>query len=395
MNRCSSYATTHLFCAFHLNRVNNSVKYGVQVRKMCASCEEETKHPGFINKDSHGLGYCDETAYGYDAKTSGLVVIPTNDEGDILPGALQASTWSHVTIAGNCDIPSGTFNFGKVSVDAITTLLMGSSGSVAISSDTIGFGNTYDYFKGYLVKKQYQTSFIPLWLKTKRTIAQETGCASELGTGLFIGGFSEGGYAAFAVAEAAESAGIDVRYVHSSAGPYLLSSALLTSGYLGMANGEFPAGRRHYTIQLAQSYSSTYEGLENYGFGQDLFSDAWNVSGIQYTKSDAINITSTNLYGAGRLNDIVPSPTSINTLDVWNPTAVKFVTDALSNGSYRPCDNAAGSVSAGVDKLCDAFVSNDLEAYINSIGAKYRYELCYSSEDEVVVSNRFSLIHFS
>ena len=150
--------------------------------------------------------------------TSGLVVIPTNDEGDILPGALQASSWSHVTIAGNCQIPSGTFNsadlIGKVSVDAITTLLMGSSGSVAISSDTIGFGNTYDYFKGYLVKKQYQTSFIPLWLKTKRTIAQETGCASELGNALFIAGFSEGGYAAFAVAEAAESAGIDVRYVH-------------------------------------------------------------------------------------------------------------------------------------------------------------------------------------
>jgi hypothetical protein len=65
---------------------------------VCASCEEETNHPGFTNEDSDGIGYCDSDAYGYEAKNSGLVVFPTDDEGTILPGALSVSAWAHVTV---------------------------------------------------------------------------------------------------------------------------------------------------------------------------------------------------------------------------------------------------------------------------------------------------------
>lgn len=75
-----------------------AIKYGVQVRKVCASCEEETSHAGFTNKDSDGLGYCDSDAYGYKAKNSGLVVFPTDDKGVILSGALPVSAWAHVTV---------------------------------------------------------------------------------------------------------------------------------------------------------------------------------------------------------------------------------------------------------------------------------------------------------
>lgn len=45
-----------------------------------------------------------------------------------------------------------------------------------------------------------------------------------------------------------------------------------------------------------------------------------------------------------------------------------------------------GAVAAGVDKLCHAFVANDLENYINSIGRNYSYELCFSYGDEVISS---------
>lgn len=65
---------------------------------MCASCEEETNHPRFTNQDSNGLGYCDTDAYGYEAKSSGLVVLPTDDGGNILEGALPVSAWAHITV---------------------------------------------------------------------------------------------------------------------------------------------------------------------------------------------------------------------------------------------------------------------------------------------------------
>ena len=190
---------------------------------------------------------------------------------------------------------------------------MGSSGTVSIAPDTLGYSNTYDYFKGYILKKQYQTSFIPLWLKTKRTIAEETDCVSELGNGLTVAGYSEGGYGAFAIAQAAESVGIDVQKVLSGAGPYLTSSALLTTGHRQMAEGTFPANRRHYLIQMGQAYSSTFSGVENYGSGQDLFADSWVVDSTQYTKYDAIN-TMTDMGGSDRLNQLVPPPISIDSL---------------------------------------------------------------------------------
>lgn len=70
---------------------------------MCASCEEETSHPGFTNTDNDGLGFCDSDTYGYKAKNSGLVVLPTDDKGVILSGALPVSAWAHVTVGQrNC-----------------------------------------------------------------------------------------------------------------------------------------------------------------------------------------------------------------------------------------------------------------------------------------------------
>ena len=45
-----------------------------------------------------------------------------------------------------------------------------------------------------------------------------------------------------------------------------------------------------------------------------------------------------------------------------------------------------GAAAAGVDKLCHAFEANDFENYINSIGKKYLYELCFSFGDEVINS---------
>ena len=45
----------------------------------------------------------------------------------------------------------------------------------------------------------------------------------------------------------------------------------------------------------------------------------------------------------------------------------------MDNGRVKPCDDMDGAVAAGVDKLCQAFVANDLEDYISSIGKKYPY----------------------
>ena len=88
--------------------------------------------------------------------------------------------------------------------------MIGASGAASIAPDNMGFGRSYDFYKGYVSRKMYQTSSLPLWLKTKRIVAQETGCASEVGPQVVISGYSEGGYGAMSIAEGLEGAGAQI-----------------------------------------------------------------------------------------------------------------------------------------------------------------------------------------
>ena len=89
------------------------------------------------------------------------MVVPVNDRGTVF-GAMTSNLWSHVTSAATCNIPSA-FNVNKANpantdINALVPLLLGTTGSASIASDNMGYGSSYNYFKGYLHKKQYQTS---------------------------------------------------------------------------------------------------------------------------------------------------------------------------------------------------------------------------------------------
>ena len=78
--------------------VADLVTHGVEVRKLCASCDEEVPLDPNPNPDTKGLGYCE--GYGKDATVSGLLVIPTDAETGqtIIPGNIPTSIWGHPTI---------------------------------------------------------------------------------------------------------------------------------------------------------------------------------------------------------------------------------------------------------------------------------------------------------
>jgi len=362
------------------------VQYGVQVRKICSSCQEEEKFGPIIDKDD--LGYC-KGAYGREAMVSGLMVVPINSRG-IKFGAMTSNIWSHVTSAATCNIPSAfnvnKANPGNTDINALVPLLLGTTGSASISPDNMGYGSSYNYFKGYLHKTQYQTSSMPLWLKARRLVAEETSCRSEIGKEVVINGYSEGGYGAVSIAEAIESYGGNIVKVTAGGGPYKTSSAVITEGYKDVTSGNYPEYLRFYFPLVAQAYSSTYRGIENFGSGQDLLSGSWVTNGKRYTKRDAIGIT-TDLGGANRLNELVSTPMGDNSLSVWNQDFVKFIDEAVNDGVMKPCENQARINQASregrpVNRLCEALLANDLSDYINSI--TYPYNLCHSRDDEVV-----------
>ena len=82
----------------HDKSVADLVTHGVEVRKLCASCDEEVPLDPNPNPDTKGLGYCE--GYGKDATVSGLVVIPTDAQTGqtIIPGNIPTSIWGHPTI---------------------------------------------------------------------------------------------------------------------------------------------------------------------------------------------------------------------------------------------------------------------------------------------------------
>ena len=76
----------------------------------------------------------------------------------------------------------------------------------------------------FLVKKAYQTSFVPLWLKAQQIIATETSCQSELANDVVVTGYSEGGFAAVAISDAMHCMGVNVIKMLVGGAPYQIAS---------------------------------------------------------------------------------------------------------------------------------------------------------------------------
>jgi len=85
-------------------------------------------------------------------------------------------------------------------------------------------------FRSYLIRRAYQTSTMPLWFKAKELVRTETNCTSELVDFVTVNGYSEGGYAALAVAASMANSGVQVIGAYAGAGPYRLSSSMLLEG---------------------------------------------------------------------------------------------------------------------------------------------------------------------
>ena len=123
------------------------VKYGAEVRKVCASCDEELALGNRANPDKDSLGYCDGYAKG--ATVSGLVVLPMDDGAAMPRNQLTANVWSRTTTSATCgsSLPS-EFNEDSLNLNALVAMIVGASGSVSIAPDGVGFGESSGFYKG-------------------------------------------------------------------------------------------------------------------------------------------------------------------------------------------------------------------------------------------------------
>ena len=190
------------------------IQYGVQVKTVCASCVSVqddfnrmyTPHLSSEARQSYE-SFCGEGVYGHNETYSGLAMIPlvVEDETDVLKplsGPMMAYIIAKISGGTNkFNIPSQWWGgrapptLTSANLDLLMSLLATSTkGTISIQPDYMGFGfNENNSFRGFMLRKSYLTSFIPLWMKIRSSMQLGTNCESRLADTAFVQGYSEGG----------------------------------------------------------------------------------------------------------------------------------------------------------------------------------------------------------
>lgn len=218
------------FAPLVLQALASTLKYPIQVQKICSSCQQiqmQYRGEDFLKDNStHGFAtYCGRGKYGSNVVTSGLLLMPVDPAtGKVFTGKLRSGVFTHATTSGSQNGPSSAFPSNLTAelqvsaaqtaqlvfliIDIIPGLIGASAGTVLVIPDNIGYGESYEYPKSYLINSLYQQSSMTLWLAARRMLSfsstPNTPC-TELDTAVSVNGYSEGGYSAFSACLAFDS----------------------------------------------------------------------------------------------------------------------------------------------------------------------------------------------
>jgi hypothetical protein len=296
-------------------------------------------------------------------------MVPLDENGSFLPGTHAGSIYCHGTSANT--VPSTEFQGESSGIQIVLLLAIASSGAVSLMPDYMGYGESSGtIFKAYLVKQQYQTSIIPLWLMADRIIQSESDCTAALASAAAIVGYSEGGYVAVALAEGLDKMGVDIIKVEAGAGPYRMASAVVLKITENVDLGTFPSDVGHYFALIGAAYSSTYPELPNFEQGQDMLNSQSRTSIVELV---------TNSSSDQAIQALIPID---DPLSVFDSEFISLFRAAIVDGDTDPCNNADRVVEGINDKLCDALKENDLTLILET--TPYPVRLCHSPDDDIV-----------
>ena len=336
------------------------VTFGVRIQKVCGRCSEFPS----------GTTTCLPDEYGYNALHSGLLITPLDrTSNQIKPGTSPINIVCHGTQSGNHNVPSNQWSRTTPDPQVILAVLLSSvSGSYAILPDYLGYGESTDYFRPYIVKQAYPCAVWPLLHRAEEIIAQETDCASALADSITVMGYSEGGYAAVAVADAMYREGKTILSVNAGGGPYRLSSVQIAFLWNQILQGTFISSRRYYLALLGVVYSETTTDALNYGSGQNMLASS--------VRDNIVDVVHSNV-GQSGINAEIPVN---DPFAIFDQTVVDDLTAAILRGEAEPCVTSA--VVGETDILCEALQANDLVDVLES--APYLVSLCHSVDDTLV-----------
>jgi hypothetical protein len=367
------------------------IQYGIHVHRICAGCQDVASQ---VVDDAQAAAvyetFCGPDNYGaVNATFTGLMIVPLSDDETILEGTLKGVIDMHAT--ATAVVPSLMWTMMTSTIDEdmmapdlesqefillqLDAILAG-TGLVLVFPDYMGYAeNSLELYKGYTIKKAYQTSCVPVVLWARQYLRELTECATELATTVGIKGYSEGGYTAVVLADSLYRMGWNVVQVHAGGGPYDLIAAS-TKTFELLVNGLYNMRFSHILALVGSSYSSTYMDLPNYQQNQDMLTDS-----IRLTLVDIIaNNTPEPLVRESMQYD---DPVDL-LRQLFDAEYLDFVNASVTVGNMDPCGSTPQEEleQQNVDKICKAFQLNVIAEMLQN--APFKISVCHSADDEVV-----------
>ena len=345
------------------------VDYGVQLVKVCGRCSD---HVGRYE------GVCEADHYAFDATHSGLVILPMERDSTtrFARGTRPVTILCHGTQPNNLAVPSNLWNATTTRDDPDGLVLFGvlftaMTATISILPDYTGYGESRRIaHRAYIVRQGYVTATLPLVWETEKYLADTTNCQTAAADAYCLVGYSEGGYAAVALADALHHRmGRTIIQVRAGGAPLRLSTEQLKFIVSQVMEDTFDARRRYYLAMLAAAYSTTTTDVRNYNASQDLVSTTQRETILQAIRQDDNERQD--------INNVIPIDDPLSILD---PYIISTFQRAIEAGEEDPCVTSV--VVGETDLLCEALKAQDLIDEVRE--TPYPVVLCHSREDTLV-----------
>jgi hypothetical protein len=216
--------------------------------------------------------------------------------------------------------------------------LFASQGYIVVAPNYAGYDASALPYHPYLVADQQSKDMIDALTAARSALPTAGAPLTTDGGGLFITGYSQGGYVAMATQRAMESAGMRVSAAAPMSGPYALA-AFVDSAFYGEVDGGAPV----VATFLMTAYQKAYGNM--YASAADVF-EAQYAPGIDTLLPSSMSRG--ELYAQGKLPQYAlfsPTPPGPAFVDTVTPPAtlaelapvfaLGFGADALVKSSYR------------------------------------------------------------
>jgi pimeloyl-ACP methyl ester carboxylesterase len=228
--------------------------------------KEDLLKKGLIDKNTtvfgfraYKLSYTTKDDEGKELNASGVIIVPSdltlNQEDKAKLEQMKAIGLSivvdnHGTVFANKEAPS-VLIANTMMPEGSGVIYSSLAGFITLQADYIGFGDSKEHYHPYLLKNSSANAVVDFYKKALEFLSENN--IAKVNSGIFLSGYSQGGYVTLAALKKFEEEHIAVNIATPMAGPYLLDP--IAQSVLSLEEIAIPS----FMAAVAHSYATLYK----------------------------------------------------------------------------------------------------------------------------------------